>query len=61
MKKVSAFISEVRAELIKVTWPKRNEVIRLTLIVIAISAVVAGFVGVLDFLFTKSLESVIVK
>lgn len=60
MKKVVTFISEVRAELVKVTWPKRDEVIRLTLVVIAISAIVAVFVGVLDFLFTKLLESVIV-
>lgn len=60
MKKVITFISEVRAELVKVTWPKRDEVVRLTLVVIAISAIVAIFVGVLDFLFTKLLESVIV-
>ena len=60
MKKVVTFISEVRAELVKVTWPKRDEVIRLTLVVIAISAIVAGFVGILDFLFTKLLETVVV-
>lgn len=60
MKKVVTFISEVKAELVKVTWPKRDEVIRLTLVVIAISAIVAGFVGVLDFLFTKLLEVVVV-
>jgi len=60
VKKVVTFISEVRAELVKVTWPKRDEVIRLTLVVIAISAIVAGFVGILDFLFTKLLETVVV-
>ena len=59
MKKVVTFLSEVKAELVKVTWPKRNEVIRLTLVVIAISAIVAGFVGILDFLFTKLLETVV--
>ena len=59
MKKVVTFISEVKSELIKVTWPKRDEVIRLTLVVMAISAIVAGFVGVLDFLFTKLLEAVV--
>ena len=60
MKKIVGFISEVKTELAKVTWPKKDEVIRLTLVVIAISAIVAGFVGVLDFIFTKLLESVIV-
>jgi len=59
VKKVVTFISEVKSELIKVTWPKRDEVIRLTLVVMAISAIVAGFVGVLDFLFTKLLEAVV--
>ncbi|MDP3994552.1 MAG: preprotein translocase subunit SecE [bacterium] len=59
MKKILTFISEVKAELVKVTWPKRDEVIRLTLVVIVISAIVAGFVGVLDFLFTKLLEVVV--
>lgn len=60
MRKIVTFISEVRSELVKVTWPKRDEVIRLTLVVMAISAIVAGFVGVLDFLFTKLLETVVV-
>lgn len=60
MKKVVTFISEVKSELVKVTWPKRDEVIRLTLVVMAISAIVAGFVGVLDFLFTKLLETAVV-
>lgn len=60
MRKIVTFISEVKSELVKVTWPKRDEVIRLTLVVMAISAIVAGFVGVLDFLFTKLLEVVVV-
>ncbi|MFH1864193.1 MAG: preprotein translocase subunit SecE [bacterium] len=59
MKKVVDFLSEVKAELIKVTWPKRKEVIRLTLVVIGISAIVAAFVGSLDLIFTKLLETVV--
>lgn len=61
VKKVVVFFSEVKTELEKVTWPKRDEVIRLTLVVIAISAIVAVFVGSLDYLFTKLLEIVVVK
>lgn len=59
MKKVVDFVSEVKAELTKVTWPKRKEVIRLTLVVIGISAIVAAFVGSLDLIFTKLLETVV--
>lgn len=45
------FISEVRSELQKVQWPTRDEAIRLTIIVVAISVVVGIFIGALDVLF----------
>lgn len=61
MKKILAYFSEVKLELTKVTWPKRDEIIRLTLIVLAISAIVGIFSGGLDFLFTKMLSVFIVK
>jgi len=54
--KIVTYLSEVRLELTKVTWPKREEVVRLTLTVFIISAVVAVYVGALDFGFTKLLE-----
>lgn len=50
------FVSEVRDELKKVTWPPRKEVIRLTLVVIVISLIVGIYVGVLDIAFAKLLE-----
>lgn len=59
VKQIANYFSEVRLELTKVTWPKRQEVIRLTLIVFAISAIVAGYVGGLDFVFTKLLGFVV--
>ena len=46
-------------ELTKVTWPKREEVIRLTVLVFACSAVVAAYLGALDYGFTKLLEIVV--
>jgi len=55
MKSVLSYFSDVRFELGKVTWPKREEVIRLTLTVFVISAIVAVYVGLLDFGFTKLL------
>jgi preprotein translocase subunit SecE len=53
---VVSFFQEVRLELSKVVWPKRQEVVRLTLIVLAISVIFAGYTGGLDFIFTKLLE-----
>ena len=56
VKAIITFIREVRTELSKVTWPKKEEVIKLTLIILIISGIVAGYVGSLDFAFTKLLE-----
>ncbi len=50
------FIQEVREELKKVTWPSRKEVVRLTLVVIIISLVMAFYIGLLDVVFAKVLE-----
>jgi len=61
MKKVVSYIQEVLVELKKVSWPKRNDVIQLLGLVIAISAVVAIFVGIVDFGLTKLLESLVAK
>ena len=61
MKKIFSYFSEVLVELKKVSWPKRNEVIQLLSLVVAISAIVAIFVGVVDFGLTQLLESLLAK
>ena len=53
------YLKEVRLELSKVVWPKKQEVIKLTLTVIIISVIVGVYVGVLDLSFTKLLELLI--
>jgi preprotein translocase subunit SecE len=45
------FIQEVIAELKKVTWPTREETIKLTVVVIGLSVAVGAFIGGLDTLF----------
>lgn len=59
MKALTKYLKEVQFELSKVVWPKREEVIKLTLIVTLISAIVGIYVGGLDFAFTKLLEYLI--
>lgn len=61
MASIVGFFQEVRLELSKVTWPKRDEVIRLTLIVFAVSAIIGAYVGGLDYLFTRLLTFVVTK
>ena len=50
------FFGEVKSELTKVTWPTRNQVVRLTGVVIILSLAVGIFVGGLDIAFTKIVE-----
>jgi len=50
------FLSEVREELSRVIWPSRQEALKLTLIVIGVSAAAGLFLGGLDFLLTKLTE-----
>jgi len=61
MKQIVNYLSDVRLEISKVTWPKKEEVVKLTLIVFIISAIVAAYVGGLDFLFTKTLTFIVTK
>jgi len=53
------FLNETLDELKKVTWPKQQEVIRLTMVVILTSLFVGLFIGGLDFVFTKITELVV--
>lgn len=59
MGRLVSYFQEVKVELTKVTWPKKDEVARLTLLVFAFSGIVAIYLGGLDFGFTKILESVV--
>jgi preprotein translocase subunit SecE len=47
------FFSEVASELRKVTWPTRDETVKLTAAVIIISLAVGLFIGGLDILFVN--------
>jgi preprotein translocase subunit SecE len=50
--KVIKFLSETRAELRKVTWPTRDELIESTKIVIIATVVVTIFIGIIDQILT---------
>ena len=50
------FAQEVRAEAAKVSWPTREDTIRLTTVVIIVSLIIGFYVGIIDVLFAKILE-----
>jgi preprotein translocase subunit SecE len=56
MSKIISFIQEAKQELHRVEWPTREETIKLTLAVIFVSLIVAVYLGVLDYAFTKVLQ-----
>lgn len=57
--KIKLFIQESRQELKRVNWPRREETVRYTMFVIALSIGFALFLGLLDFMFVRILEKVI--
>jgi preprotein translocase subunit SecE len=61
MNKIVQFLKEAKAELLKVNWPNRQQTINYTLMVVAISIVVAVFLGGLDYFFGYILKTFIVK
>ena len=52
MDKISKFLKEVVAELRKVTWPSKDELIGSTIVTIVVSVIVALFIGIVDQLLT---------
>lgn len=50
------FLKQTYDELQKVKWPTRDEITRLTIIVIFISIAISLYIGALDFILTKIME-----
>ena len=57
--KIKKFISEVFAEMKKVSWSTRRELVDSTLIVIFSSFLLGFFVGIIDFVFSKGVAVII--
>ncbi|KKQ07085.1 MAG: Preprotein translocase, SecE subunit [Candidatus Moranbacteria bacterium GW2011_GWE2_36_40] len=61
MNKVIQFFLEAKAEMLKVNWPTKKQTVNYTLLVMAVSLVVAGFLGGLDWVFSYILKTFIIK
>ena len=53
LKDYSEFLRQVRAELKKVAWPSRHELVSYTIVVLVSVVVLTSFVFGLDFFFSK--------
>jgi preprotein translocase subunit SecE len=59
MSKINEYFKETKTELKHVIWPGRLKTIHYTLVVIALSAIVAYLLGLFDFIFSKGLGKII--
>lgn len=55
------FVNETVAELKKVVWPTRQEAINLTTVVIIISVAVGAILGIIDLMFTRIVNDILLK
>ena len=61
LQRTNVFFKEVYVELRKVSWLSRKDVIRYTLIVLAVTIIVAAFLGGLDYLFSSLMQNFILR
>ncbi|MBM3300894.1 MAG: preprotein translocase subunit SecE [Deltaproteobacteria bacterium] len=57
--RITRYFKEVRAEIRKVTWPPREEVVRLSAIVIATLFVASVFMALVDYAFSWLMRLII--
>ncbi len=55
------YFSESWAELRKVAWPTRRTVVNLTLIVIAVSALVGAYIAILDLILLFGMDQLLTQ
>jgi preprotein translocase subunit SecE len=59
--KITSYFRETKDELVRVSWPGRQVVLKHTLLVVGISLGVAIYLGGADFLFTYLLAKIIIR
>ncbi len=57
--KITEYFNETKIELKHVIWPSKNQVLYYTLVVIILSVLLAYFLGVFDFIFSKGLSKIL--
>lgn len=59
MSKITEYFKDTKTELKHVIWPKRSQVVFYTIVVVVLSLLLAYFLGVFDFIFSRGLEKLI--
>ena len=58
MEKLTKYYKETAAELRKMTWPTKDELIGSTIVTIVVSLIVAIFIGIVDRLLTLGIATI---
>jgi len=58
-KRIKSYLSDVRGELKKVTWPTRNDIQKTTIAVIVLSIIFGAYLYMIDLVFTLVVQRVI--
>ena len=53
------FVGEIVSELRRVTWPTRNETMRLSIMVLAVAGTVGVFLGIVDLVLDRLFRGVL--
>jgi preprotein translocase subunit SecE len=59
VERMTTFVQDVHAETKKVSWPSRKDVMASTVVVIVAVFVIAGFLGIIDFVLSLLIGSLI--
>ena len=57
--KALEFLTEVKVEVNKVTWPSRREALGGTAVVVVVVLLMATFLGIIDAILSKIVQSII--
>ena len=55
MNSIINFFKEVRAEFKNISWPKKDTLLELSIVVISISVIISLILGGFDFIFTQGI------
>jgi len=61
MNKIIDYIKEVIEESKHVNWPTRKQTIFFTVAVLAVSIIIAYYLGLLDFIFSQGLKFLLTR
>ena len=61
IERIRRYLREVRAEMARVDWPSRQEIIAMTVVVVVVLMAMALYLGAWDLLFSWLFQRVLVR